>query len=476
MFIVEYRNILYAEDETARMLTERFTADRILLRTLGDKPAYYLNLPTGLVGPYQADYQLGQALLSNQVFQVRGEKGPVLLGSKQRQTAETWIGKLYSFRPDLAMNLPVLSALVKPPAYSIVGGRLELSAPGFNPRTGWYVTGAAQAGTCDPAYPHLRALLSGLTFATNLDRGNVLGWLAAAYARTAIREFPILILDGTHKSVGKTTLSQTLSIVLTGQETATVTYTHSEEELEKRIGDKAELPGPNLLIFDNVRAGRKQAASIHSQLLSSAATTGVATGRVLFKGMRPVHFMIPVFTMNSAQVEHDLHDKVLRILLTRPVGAVGELHFSPFPLDYAREHRDEICAELRAILAGVDFTFTAPFVTRMHRFETIAGQAAAALGETFDLRTVLAADGLYNELIAAHEACGGPAVALRDMVDAAATHPDTFPEINSLFLQRRAVAVQQRVEVLQALMLHYSAMHPGQGFSIDGKLCCVVLS
>jgi len=229
-------------------------------------------------------------------------------------------------------------------------------------------------------------------------------------------------------------------------------------------------------VCDNVRAKRRQTGEVRSQTLSAAATTGVASGRVLYKGMRPVHFIIPIFTMNEASVEHDLHDKTLHVSLTRPAN-INEreyVYFNPSPLEYAKKHRQELLAEAATLLESFQLTDDFVPVGRMKRFEQIATLACEKLGMQCSFSPhVGTLDATLIELTKAVEAFEKQPVKIDDVVEQVLTNPDTFPQLNDGFLQKRLTGAGQRRAFIHNQIKHYIASVPDCGLEVlqvDKKL------
>jgi hypothetical protein len=449
------------------MLSEYLQSSFEVLQGVGERASFYINKGSKLAGPLYGGLELADRLLIERIVQFTDKDGAYLpTVHRYHHHCRTWLGGVIS---GFDLNLPLLRAVVRSPAYDLHGTRLRQVQPGYYAKRKWRVTGSFAPLPVDPTYPHLRKLYSGLTFLGPTDWGNLTGWTVAAIARTAIREFPILILNGTSKSVGKTTVAQAISALIYGQERPSISFTANEEEFEKRIGDFADVPGPNIMVCDNVRAKRRQTGEVRSQTLSAAATTGVASGRVLYKGMRPVHFIIPIFTMNEASVEHDLHDKTLHVSLTRPANIrEGDYpYFDPQPTRYVELHRQELLAEAADLLESLELTDDFVPVGRMKRFEQIATLACQKLGlECGFSPHVGTLDATLIELTKAIEAFEKQPVKIDDVVEQIITNPDTFPQLNDGFLQKRLTGVGQRRAFVYNQVKHYIASVPDCGLEL----------
>jgi hypothetical protein len=476
MLSLSSEQIIYQPKAAADLLSAYLASTTEVLRGVGDRQCFYLNNSYGLTGPFYGGLELADKLLAEEVIQFVDKNGEYLPTIHRHHFhCRTWLNqKLTSSLVE--RHIPILRATVRSPAYDLSGVKLKQVPPGYYAARKWRVTGQFNPMPVDPAYPHLVTLFSGMTFVHPTDRGNLTGWTVAAVARTAIREFPILILNGTSKGVGKTTVAQAISTLIYGQERAPISFTNNEEEFEKRIGDFADIPGPNIMVCDNIRAKRRQTGEVRSQALSTAATTGVASGRVLYRGMRPVHYIIPIFTMNEASVEHDLHDKALHISLTRPAGLHEKdaPYFDPYPLKYVQVHRHELLAEIANLLESLTLDASFTPVGRMKGFEQIATLACQTLGLPYDFSPhVESLDATLIELVRAVEASEKQPVLIDDVVERVITNPDSFPQLNDGFLQKRYTGVGQRRQYIFNRLQHYVSVCPTCGlevFKVDTKL------
>jgi hypothetical protein len=224
--------------------------------------------------------------------------------------------------------------------------------------------------------PHLKEWLSALEYAEPVYEDNLYGYILSCFARPSCPYFPFLVVDGITRKVGKSTLVDSLCYLLTGQIKAPFTLSGGEQELEKRIAGSCGSAGPNVIYVDNVRPLRGQTRAIRSQLLAQAATSPTVSVRPVY-GKRPevLDYPILIFTMNGAAVEHDLHDRVVRVVLAGESGR----YFKPHPLEYVKEHRQELLAEImRALIsAQIDTSYAN---SRFGQFEWIARAAAGTLG------------------------------------------------------------------------------------------------
>lgn len=307
-----------------------------------------------------------------------------------------------------ASFLPTIESFVRPPAFKRSGARLVSRPFGFDADDRVFCMGnAGHSGSVDPKYPHLRAVWSGLLFVDPVYHANLIGYTIAAFARTSMVEFPLLLIDSLYKSSGKTAISDALGALFSNGPNIRLALTGDEREVEKKLGAFAGRPGPNVICFDNIRALRGQLHQIRSQLLAIAATAKSFDVRAVYKNPQPIFDPIIVLTMNGARVEADLADRVCRIMVSRPP-RVSHRMLDPHPAEYVRAHRGALQDEILDILRRIELT---PFQgaclsSRFYAFEQIAAAGAAMLGlqVSFDTARVDSADSIVLELVDLMEA------------------------------------------------------------------------
>lgn len=282
----------------------------------------------------------------------------------------------------------------------------------------------------DPAYPHLNTWLTGLCLRSPNSAHFLRGWAAAALCRAFLRDFPVLLIDAPKKSCGKTRLAQALSVLLCGQETASLQYTGDEGEMERRIATIPDRAGPNLIVIDNIRPKQGQIRSVRSQLLSSAATSHCVYGRRMHHGPHPLFSPLFVATMNAGQVEPDLADKTWRVCLTRPAGTAHR-RLEPDPLAYAHAHRLALLSELVDLLTSLPLARADAFHTRFYGAETILRTVAAALDPTGFDHHVETPDAAVRQLYHVLRDNGGtlPVQALLDLIEREAARVRDLAEL-----------------------------------------------
>lgn len=379
-------------------------------------------------------------------------------------------------------SIPAVTSLVNSPAYRLSHDRLVRRPAGFDAEDRVFTlsAGGVSASQVDPAYPHLHKLFSGLQFVDPVYHANLLGYTVAMFARTALQEFPLLLLDSRYKSCGKSKVGSALGRLLSSWESPPfqVTFTGAEDEVEKKFKPISGTPGPSFILFDNVRAKRGRGGDmphdIRSQFLAQIATSKTCYPRVMNEGCGVQLFdPVAVLTMNRAHVEHDLHDRTVRLILTRPTRTA---HFKlvPHPEEYVVENRPALLSEVHAILSSLVLApiAGATFNSRFYRFEQIAVGAARALGldACYGGDRVDTCDSLLRELYTA--VTEDFTDRAPDVVSLASTlnAGPSYTEFRSWFAALR-VPVKAYPKHVRELLDEVA----GQPFRIDGRLATFVL-
>lgn len=303
-------------------------------------------------------------------------------------------------------GLPALRGLMRSPCYRISEGRLVERPVGYDAVSGVLVLAAEfpSFGDVDPSYPHLKALFSGITYADEVYHGNLMGILAASVARTAIDEFPVILIDAAQKSSGKTQVASAIRLLVNaGMDLGPIVYSGNEQEFEVRMGSYAGKPGPNVIHIDNVRAKQGGINRIRSQALSASVHGHTVRVRRLHVGPVPLHDPVVIFTMNGARVEGDLADKSVGVSLIRPPGSDVHRAILPHPTSYVHKNQMAILAEIHDIIKKVEIKPIGEVHsdTRFYIFEQIVRSAAGLLGmkASFDPSIVRTSDITVDELL-----------------------------------------------------------------------------
>jgi len=335
---------------------------------------------------------------------------------------------------------PLVDRVVQLPAFGVQAGAFCPAAPGYDPVTKAVYIGTVTDPECpqNEDFPHLKQWLSGLTFESPIHHANTLGLMAAMLCRSAIARFPLVLIEANTHSAGKTTLAQAMGYLLAGELPEGMSYTGNEESFERNLSNYANRPGPNFILIDNVRKKHGN-ASIRSMTLARSITGHVLGFRALYKGTVGLFDPIFVVTMNDAQVEADLADKVISIRLKRPEHTAHKL-LEPNPLDYAIDHRRELLAELLHLVSALECTKHGARFTRFYEVEALVYQAARRLGleASFDPERVSTTSAIVQEVVYMLDYVDkfsfGQPVDLQAMADTAQAQPNDYKELGATLL------------------------------------------
>lgn len=269
-------------------------------------------------------------------------------------------------------------------AMLVDGGQLCAGGQeGYDSRTGtlWLGNTPVDRDSVDTEYPHLKRWFSGV-FCSDGDRSRLLVHAIMVAARSVMTDFPFLILDGPKKGVGKTRVATAVSSLYTGGKHNLLTFSAREDKLEFSLGDFAGIPGPNVLVFDNVRGKRGSGHQVRGQIISACANCDRVLVAAKHKSAQPLFSPCLVFTMNQSEVEHDLWDKCVVVRLQ---GNGQFAYMNPCPREYAEQHRLALMSEIHTVLARADYLLPEQPQTRMGLYEGWAQGVARELGLELNL-------------------------------------------------------------------------------------------
>ena len=252
-------------------------------------------------------------------------------------------------------QLPAICSYSRRPVFD---DNFNLCAPGWNPRAGVLVHGAAiepcvdavpyapDAPALDRLPPLLRRLFGGFCWASDADLTNAVGMLLTGFlANHFVKEGkPVGIIDGNQKGVGKTVLVQALGRVLDDAEPPRIPLVR-DEELEKKLCALLREARSSIVFFDNVRE------RVESGLIEANALSPVLSFRILGQSgnlTRP-NELLWLITSNQASGTEDLISRGLPIRL-RYEGNPRERTFGENLLDLVSKRRQEILGEVAGMV------------------------------------------------------------------------------------------------------------------------------
>lgn len=201
----------------------------------------------------------------------------------------------------------------------------------------------------------LRRLLRRFCFRSNADVANTLAVLLTAILMNHCIGFAraLIIVDGNRPGIGKTLLIQVLGLIVDGEIVPAIPYIANDEELQKRIIARIQRSRCRLLFLDNAKT--TVGGAVSSPVLESLSSDSVISGRLLGTSCEVAikNDLLFAMTMNCTNISPDLLSRSLPIQLRYEEGDPRHRDFErEDPLQFARENRDGILAEL---LGMVDY-------------------------------------------------------------------------------------------------------------------------
>lgn len=253
-----------------------------------------------------------------------------------------YYGSTWLNHPDEQPRLPAIDLFTRNPVYT---DDWRLVEPGYDPKSKIYYAGP-------PVQPlegtkHLDELLKDFCFRTPGDRTNYIGMLLTTIlVYRFIGSKPAILFNGNQPGLGKSSLSQVISIVRDGHQSETASYNPNDEEFEKRLCSIVRR-GANTIIIDNAKAKGKS-PRIDSACLERSITDPILSFRLLgsSQDIRAENAHIFCLTANSPDVSRDLVTRSVVVNLFHE-GDPERRQFSlSDPEEYACQHRIEILGEL----------------------------------------------------------------------------------------------------------------------------------
>lgn len=244
------------------------------------------------------------------------------------------------FHSEQKFLLAPFETVIKEPAITLYNGKPELTRPGYDASTQIYFLESPFSriqplNTTD----RLKYCFSGVPFASEKFKANVIASLLGAIVLDRSFENPLVAVTGNQPGIGKTKLTASMGYILTGAEPAPVSY--QQEEMNKQIGARFH-DNQRFILIDNVstpndQAFRSDPLAIHITSGHSKTVRELGVSRKI--SMQGVLFAL---TANHCRLHEDLAVRSLMIRLYREqLGAM-----EPFVFDQAVEFRSELYGEL----------------------------------------------------------------------------------------------------------------------------------
>ena len=280
-------------------------------------------------------------------------------GARQFAPPAELVKTLLSRKPTI-QALPKISIYAHRPMFD---EQFRLSSGGYDPQSGILVhaaplepavvePGDVKAPIRDRLPLHLKHLLGEFCFRSDADLANA---VAVMLTGLLVNHFvptgkPLALVDGNQRGVGKTLLTEAVSMVLDGEAPHPIPFTVDEEELRKSICATLRDSQHSTLIIDNARVRAGQ--NVSSPTLESLSSSATISLRILGKSQT---FVCPndklwMITMNDTRANADLVSRGLPIRFHFDGDPSQRQFLHGSPVQYARDHRQEILAELAGMV------------------------------------------------------------------------------------------------------------------------------
>lgn len=279
-------------------------------------------------------------------------------GETQFPSPNWFVGVLLA--STLLNRLPRIQMYANRPIFD---ANFHLCSHGWHPESGVLVHGPCidpilhdRADPTLPALerlpPHLRSLLAGFCFRADADLVNAVSMLLTGLLANHFVDVPkgLFLLDGNQPGLGKTLFVRSLGMVLDGFEPRLINYLNNEEELEKRICATLRGRPQSIVLIDNAKTAN--GAAISSQVVEANCVAPEISLRVLGKSENYTcaNDKLWAVTMNDTRVSPDMVSRGLPIRMEYEGRPEDRKFPGPPPIEYAREHRQEILGELAGMV------------------------------------------------------------------------------------------------------------------------------
>lgn len=214
-------------------------------------------------------------------------------------------------------------------------------SPGYNSKSKIFYTG-------EPVIPATRLskideLFQDFCFKNDASRVNAIGALLTCFFRHKfIGEKPLTSCIGNQPGLGKSLLADVIAIIMTDENSMTISYTSNEEELEKRIA--SSITRSDILNFDNVKVRKEVSSGCLERLITSVrpAFRKLGTNELIEK----LNSFVVFISLNDASFSDDLLTRMCPIEFFYDGNPRARTFTKPDLKKWAYQNREEIISEL----------------------------------------------------------------------------------------------------------------------------------
>jgi hypothetical protein len=238
----------------------------------------------------------------------------------------------------------------------------------------------------------LKDLIKESEFKTEVDRAGALAMFLTAISRKLYERAPLFAIDATRPGIGKGTLIDMVTTILTGNRSngTMITFSPDEEEFRKKLLSTL-MEGLPILNIDNVKDGELGGATIESAL-----TLGVYKDRFL-GASKNVHVSTEILWTangNNIRLSKDLQRRSIIIKLDSNVPNLDERAFSMSDHElelYLKKHRSRLVSAALTVIQA--FLLEAPEMdwprplSSFSEWDSIVRRSLLWLGEEDPVKT-----------------------------------------------------------------------------------------
>jgi hypothetical protein len=259
--------------------------------------------------------------------------------------------------------LPLLPRIALYARRPVFDSNFHLRGPGWHADVGIMVHGPiiepinhepaeSASTTMERLPPHLRALLQGFCFRSDVDVVNTVAILLTGILinRFIVTLKPVVLVDGNQPGLGKTMLVRVFGIVLDNVDPRLTHFTTDEEELQKRLCATLREARQTILLIDNAKT--PGGSIVSSPTIEANSMAPEISLRILGKSAnlnRP-NDILWFLTMNDTRASPDLVSRSVPIQLAYEGRPENRVFAGEDPIEYARSKRVAIVGELSGMI------------------------------------------------------------------------------------------------------------------------------
>jgi hypothetical protein len=253
------------------------------------------------------------------------------------------IAKTFLNNPRITEGLPRLKLHTTTPTFDTDFN--WIGTPGYHESCGIYYSGPEVEPVEGTVL--LEQILAEFPWKDAADKVNFIGACITSVTMLLWPCHPMLAITANRPGVGKSTLAVVLAAIMQGKDSVSaITYTDSDEELEKRIATRVRA-GDGIVLIDNVKCEE----ALSSQVVERCVTSSRLSFRLLGKNeeIARANDVLFALTMNKALLSEDLRRRALPVTLHREMDVV-DVEYKQEPIHLALENRTQLLGEVAGMV------------------------------------------------------------------------------------------------------------------------------